>query len=141
LSTRRPLKIRVGIRDQWESPRAPIATSIDSLAKTLGYTISPQIQWSMLYATLKDTFVDQGMFVSAVCRIGIAFYGRMLSRIEDKTMADWTDSLLDGMAKQEAWVLRIEVWITTCFSFSILFQLQIIGLRRPIAAAPTINMG
>ncbi|KAF8962568.1 hypothetical protein BDZ97DRAFT_2076320 [Flammula alnicola] len=94
MSTDIPLKIRVGIRDQWDSPNAPIRNSIGSLTKTLGHNIAPQVEWPSLYNSLKETFSEPTTFVPAICRIGLAFYGRMLSRVENEANLEWIDKLL-----------------------------------------------
>ncbi|KAF9476949.1 hypothetical protein BDN70DRAFT_934609 [Pholiota conissans] len=103
-----PLKIRVGIRDQWDSPNAPIRGTIDTLTKVLGHVVTPQIEWQTLFASLKDAFPDINTFVPAICRIGIAFYSRLVSRLENESKTEWTEKFVEEMSKIAHWKLRME---------------------------------
>jgi hypothetical protein len=82
---------------------------VDSLAKALGHVITPQVEWPTLYAALKDTFSEPSAFVPAICRIAIAFYGRLLSRLDKEPDTPWTEKFLEGMTKSTSWKLRMEV--------------------------------
>ncbi|CAA7267280.1 unnamed protein product [Cyclocybe aegerita] len=106
-----PLKVRADIRDQWDSPKAAIHSSVESLAQTLGHKVVPQVQWALLYNAVKETFPDKATFVPTVSRVVIALYGRLLSRIENEAHTNWTDELLDVLAKKPPgpeWMLQVE---------------------------------
>ncbi|KAJ3513003.1 hypothetical protein NLJ89_g3185 [Agrocybe chaxingu] len=106
-----PLKVRADIRDQWDSPKAAIHSTIDSLAQTLGHKVVPQVQWALLYNALKETFPDKTTFVPTISRIVIALYERLLSRIENEAHTQWTDELLEVLAKKppgSEWPLQVE---------------------------------
>lgn len=102
-----PLKARVDIRDQWDSPNAPIHTSIAALQKTLGHKISPQAEWPALWAQLKDRFSDKSKFVPTVVSIVVVWYERLLGRLDNDVYADWTEELLSALEGGAS--LRIEV--------------------------------
>lgn len=115
----RPLKIRVGIRDQWESPRAPIRHSIDALERILGHAITPQVDWPKVYSSLKDTFSEPSTFVPAIYRITIAFYGRLLSALEKESNKEWKETFLEKMAKIMNWRLYIEVPVSAVYILAV----------------------
>ncbi|KAK0495994.1 hypothetical protein EDD18DRAFT_226915 [Armillaria luteobubalina] len=101
-----PLKARVDIRDQWDSPNAPIHTSIAALQKTLGHKISPQAEWPALWTQLKDRFSDKSKFVPTVVSIVVVWYERLLERLDNDLYADWTEELLSALEGGAS--LRIE---------------------------------
>ncbi|KAF8155995.1 hypothetical protein B0H34DRAFT_715728 [Crassisporium funariophilum] len=106
-----PLKIRADIRDRWDSTKAPIHEVVESLSKTLGFKIEPQVQWSTLYSTMKDHFPDKSTFVPAVSCTVVAFYERLSSRLESESHSEWTERLLEVLAKKppgSSWPLRVE---------------------------------
>ncbi|KAF9460027.1 hypothetical protein BDZ94DRAFT_1266936 [Collybia nuda] len=93
-----PLKIRVDIRDLWESPKSAVQKSVEELEKTLGYNISPQAQWPALWSGLKDRYPDKATFVPTVCRITIAWYERLRWRFESDHFPDWTEDFLNRLS-------------------------------------------
>ncbi|KAK0458891.1 uncharacterized protein EV420DRAFT_1642605 [Desarmillaria tabescens] len=101
-----PLKARVDIRDQWDSPNAPIHTSIATLQKTLGHKISPHAEWPALWSQLKDRFSDKSKFVPTVISIVVVWYERLLGRLDNDVYADWTEELLSALEGGAS--LRIE---------------------------------
>ncbi|KAK0220124.1 hypothetical protein IW262DRAFT_1004309 [Armillaria fumosa] len=101
-----PLKARADIRDQWDSPNAPIHTSIAALQKTLGHKISPQAEWPALWAQLKDRFSDKSKFVPTVVSVVVVWYERLLGRLDNDVYADWTEELLSALEGGAS--LRIE---------------------------------
>lgn len=89
-----PLKIRVDVRDLWDSPRSDVQTSITALEKTLGHKIAPIVQWPKLWNELKDRFPDKSTFVPSITRIAIAWYERLLWRLDSDNFPEWTEELL-----------------------------------------------
>ena len=69
------------------------------MTKALGRVIAPQVEWPALYGALKTTFAEPSTFVPAICRIAIAFYGRILSRLENDNNGEWTKKLLEEIGK------------------------------------------
>jgi len=89
-----PLKIRIDIRDMWDSPKSDLQTSITALEKTLGYKIVPLVQWPILWNELKDRFPDKSTFIPSMSRIVIVWYERLLWRIDGDNFPEWTEELL-----------------------------------------------
>jgi hypothetical protein len=109
----RPLKIRADIRDKWDSPNAEIHSTVESLEKTLGHKIVPQVQWPLLYNAMKEQYAEKGIFVRAISRIVEAFYERFAARLENEATSEWIDQLLGELAKKSTWILEVEVRSTT----------------------------
>jgi hypothetical protein len=94
----------------------------------LGYTITPSVEWPILWGAVKDQFPDNTTFVplvgecfsvsyaaalnSDVVRYTIAWYERLMGRLENPACEEWTDQLLNTItesSKAKALSLHIEV--------------------------------
>lgn len=64
-----------------------------------------QVQWPLLYNTLKERYADKGTFVPAISRIAEAFYERFSARLKNEATAEWTDQLLCELAEKSNWIL------------------------------------
>ncbi|KAG6916042.1 hypothetical protein DXG01_008666 [Tephrocybe rancida] len=89
-----PLKIRVDIRDLWDSPKSDVHASIASLKETLGHRIEPIVQWPILWNELKDRFPDKSTFIPSIARIVNSWYARLLWRLDSDNFPEWTEELL-----------------------------------------------
>jgi hypothetical protein len=110
----RPLKVRVDIRDLWDAPGAAVGKSVDSLYKTLGHKIIPEVEWPALWTDLADRFPEKEGFVPAVVAASTAWYERLLARLENSVYSKWTDELLETLSeasKRRAPKLHIQVSI------------------------------
>ncbi|KAG6815550.1 hypothetical protein H0H87_000633, partial [Tephrocybe sp. NHM501043] len=90
----RPLKIRVDIRDLWDSSKSEVKGSISSLEETLGHRIEPIVQWAILWDELKDRYPDKTTFVPSIVRIVNTWYSRLLWRLDSDNFPEWTEELL-----------------------------------------------
>ncbi|KAJ6515050.1 hypothetical protein C8R47DRAFT_500782 [Mycena vitilis] len=111
MSKELPLKVRMDIRDLWDSSTSSVTESVSSLNKVLGHTITPRVEWPILWAELKTEFTDNSAFVPLVVRYTIAWYERLIGRLENDRHADWTDQLLNVItegANRKALTLHIE---------------------------------
>jgi hypothetical protein len=109
-----PLKIRVDVRDLWDSSTSAVKESVASLAKTLGHQITPEAEWPALWTELKDYFPDKSGFVLAISRYTVAWYELLLSRIESDAHSEWTETLLETLstASRGGIVLKVEVCLS-----------------------------
>ncbi|KAF8888562.1 hypothetical protein BD779DRAFT_449296 [Infundibulicybe gibba] len=128
MSTEVPLKIRMDIRDQWDSPKSSVQKSVDALAQKLGHKVTPHIEWPALWNELKDGYPEKGTFVSTVARLIVAWYERLLWRLQSEMFPDWTEKLLSVLVAAAPTRLNIEssspphtqpytTWRTTTKSF------------------------
>lgn len=107
----RPLKVRVDIRDLWDSSKSSVNESVSSLNKILGHTITPRVEWPILWADLKERFPDNTIFVPTVVRYTIAWYERLSGRLDNEAYAEWTEQLLNVLtdeSKRKPLSLHIE---------------------------------
>ncbi|KAJ7043705.1 hypothetical protein C8F04DRAFT_1389816 [Mycena alexandri] len=111
MSKELPLKVRVDIRDLWDSPKSSVTESVNSLKSTLGHTITPRVEWPILWAEVKEKFSDNTVFVPTVVRYAIGWYERLIGRLENEVYEEWTEqflSMLVEAAKSKAVTLHIE---------------------------------
>ncbi|KAJ6518895.1 hypothetical protein C8R45DRAFT_949655 [Mycena sanguinolenta] len=111
MSKELPLKVRVDIRDQWDSPNSSVTASVSSLNKVLGHTITPRVEWTILWAAVKDQFPDNSSFVPLVVRYTIAWYERLMGRLDNPVHEQWTEQLLNALnegSKMKSLSLHVE---------------------------------
>ncbi|KAH9478623.1 hypothetical protein JR316_0009080 [Psilocybe cubensis] len=138
MSAELPLKIRVDIRDKWESPKGMIQKSIDDLEKTLGHKIVPEVQWLQLYDALKGVYPDKAQFIPSIARVVNAFYGRLLARVDDDNNSEWTEELLEMLAKKpnSSWLLKLEISAGRCPKVNLKREFSAFTLEIPNAQLP-----
>ncbi|KAJ7446702.1 hypothetical protein FB451DRAFT_1055014, partial [Mycena latifolia] len=95
-----PLKVRMDIRDLWDSSKSSVPDSVSSLNKILGHTITPRVEWPVMWSGLKERFPDNTVFVPTVVRYTIAWYERLSGRLENDAYADWTEQLLNVLTDE-----------------------------------------
>ena len=84
--------------------------SISALETTLGHKIVPIVRWPVLWDALKDHFPDKETFVPTISRVVIAWYERLLFRLETDNFAEWTEKFLTLLSQSHSEVqLHIEV--------------------------------
>ncbi|KAF8216609.1 hypothetical protein K438DRAFT_2007441 [Mycena galopus ATCC 62051] len=111
MSKELPLKVRVDIRDQWDSPNSSVTASVNSLHKILGLTITPHVEWPILWAAVKDQFPDNMAFIPLVVRYTIAWYERLMGRLDNPANEQWTEQLLNALteaSKSKSLTLHIQ---------------------------------
>lgn len=85
--------------------------SVQALEKTLGHKISPQAQWPALWNELKDRYPDKATFVPTICRITIAWYERLLWRLDSDNFPEWTEEFLSSLSDAAGSGGRIQLHI------------------------------
>ncbi|KAJ7782063.1 hypothetical protein DFH07DRAFT_728883, partial [Mycena maculata] len=104
-----PLKVRVDIRDLWDSSKSSVNHSVSALNKILGHTITPRVEWPVLWGELKEKFPDNTVFVPTVVRYTIAWYERLCGRLESEAYAEWTDQLLSAVTEGNGKALSLHL--------------------------------
>ncbi|CAG7854896.1 SubName: Full=Uncharacterized protein {ECO:0000313/EMBL:CCA77757.1} [Serendipita indica DSM 11827] len=61
-----PLQIRVGLRDSFEAPDAPVNEALKKLNETTGYDMTLEIAWIDIWRDLQPKFDDKATFVPTV---------------------------------------------------------------------------
>ncbi|KAJ6591466.1 hypothetical protein DFH09DRAFT_1273405 [Mycena vulgaris] len=111
MSKELPLKVRMDIRDLWDSSKSSVTDSVSSLSKILGHTITPRVEWTVMWSDLKERFPDNTIFVPTVVRYTIAWYERLSGRLENDAYAEWTEQFLNVLSdgsNRKALSLHIE---------------------------------
>ncbi|KAJ8091744.1 hypothetical protein PM082_020979 [Marasmius tenuissimus] len=96
-----PLRVRADIRDLWDSPNSSLHEAITSLQQTLGYKIPAEAEWPALWSSLQTRFPDKGTFVPTIVQYAVAWYERLLGRLENDVHAAWTEELLNVLAESK----------------------------------------
>ena len=110
----RPLKVRVGLRDLWESPNAPAQEAIKALKEILGYQVVVSIDIALLWSELQHFYPDPETFVPSVISVVQAWAECLAARLEDDGNAAWTENLLDLVMRNGTVVkARVEVSLST----------------------------
>ena len=116
LPSSRPLKVRVGLRDLWESPNAPAQKAIKALKEVLGYQVDVSIDIALLWSELQRFFPDPETFIPSITSVVLAWAECLLARLEDEGNAAWTEKLLVVVMEQGTVVkVRVEVSLSTQF--------------------------
>ncbi|KAJ7170486.1 hypothetical protein C8R43DRAFT_1120911 [Mycena crocata] len=99
MSKELPLKVRMDIRDLWDSSKSSVPDSVSALNKILGHTITPRVEWPILWGDLKERFPDNTTFVPTIVRYTIAWFERLSSRLENEAYEEWTEQLLSVLTE------------------------------------------
>ena len=104
----------------WDSPKAPLQAHISALETTLGHRVVPIVRWPVLWHALKDGFPDKETFVPTISRIGIAWYERLLFRLETDNFAEWTEKFLTLLSQSHSEV-QLYIEVRSYLNFLIVF--------------------
>lgn len=85
----------MGIRDHWTKEDAPAQKSISQLQKLLGIDVLIEPEWPLLLADLDALHPDRATFVPSVAGCVQGFCEAMNGLVEDESMAEWSDTLLE----------------------------------------------
>jgi len=88
-----------------------VKTAVDSLNKTLGHKISPEVEWSAIWAESKDRFSDKSTFVPTISGFLMAWYERLIARLENDVYSEWTEELLDVLSESSR---NVVLYVQVC---------------------------
>jgi hypothetical protein len=96
---RRPLQIRKDLRDVFEKEDGLVQTTFRKLEELIGYGVSCEPEWSMLWSELQSAYPDKDNFVPAIARIVDAWCSSLAWRLEqqDAKFDEWTELLLEKL--------------------------------------------
>ena len=102
------MKIKVGVRDLWDSSESEVKKEFASVKSVLGLDVSAEPQWQLLWTELKDNFKEQDQFVPNIAG-ATAAWARALKNICDMDEnEEWVDELLER-CKSAGSMLRLEL--------------------------------
>ena len=112
LTLRRPLKVKVGLRDSWDKEDAPVQRALSDLKEVLGIGVVVQADWSLLLAELDSFYPDKGTFVPSIASCVQALFVALGALLEDVDNAEWADELLERVARPLTVFLEVMVYLT-----------------------------
>ena len=104
------MKVRMGLRDLWESPNAPAQKALKTLQDLLGYQVDVDLDAPKLWSDLHGHYPDPESFARNVIAIVQAWAECLTARLQDDSNAAWTETLLDIISVRPSVVkARVEV--------------------------------
>jgi len=104
-----PMKLKMGLRDNWDNPSSDVQKAIAKLKETLGHPINITPQWQLLWTDLESVYSDAGTFVPSVAAVVAAWCSSIETLLEKEENEEWADTALDKMASSLGVNLRLEV--------------------------------
>ena len=114
LLSSRPLKVRIGLRDLWESPNAAAQKAIQALKEVVGYQVEVSIDIALLWSELQRFYPDPETFVPSITTVVQDWAECLTARLENDDNAAWTEKLLEVLMERGTVVkARLEVSLST----------------------------
>jgi hypothetical protein len=104
-----PTRIRQNIRDVITSKDAPLTATTSKLSTTLGYSVSFDPEWGMLWTTLHSYYPDQATFVPNVASVITIWCQAFTTWLEDESNEEAVERLLDALKGVGSLKLALEV--------------------------------
>ncbi|OBT53216.1 hypothetical protein VE04_05941 [Pseudogymnoascus sp. 24MN13] len=138
-----PLRLRSNIRDLVTSPTSAVAIRTASLGKTIGYPISLDPEWPILWAALQPYYDDPATFIPGIARVIVSWCDVFTAWLEAEENEDGVERLLEEMNPVVKVVVEV---LTTGTRPSTAWlpgkQLFVIGLPKAVLPpAGTIHAG
>ncbi|KAF4635046.1 hypothetical protein G7Y89_g3042 [Cudoniella acicularis] len=108
-----PTRIRQNIRDHFTSPTCPLTLKTASLTTTLGYPLTIDPEWTMLWKTLQSFYPDNATFVPSIANIVISWCEAFLGWIEREENEEQVEKLLDGLKGKGKVEIVLEISATS----------------------------
>ncbi|OBT66051.1 hypothetical protein VE03_03265 [Pseudogymnoascus sp. 23342-1-I1] len=130
-----PLRLRSNIRDLVTSPTSAVAIRTANLGKTIGYPISLDPEWPILWAALQPYYVDPATFIPGIARVLVSWCDVFTAWLEAEENEDGVERLLEEM--KPAIKIVIEISTTgTMPSTAWLTDKRVFVISLPKAALP-----
>ncbi|KAG8807219.1 hypothetical protein FRC17_004591 [Serendipita sp. 399] len=130
-----PLQVRVGLRDSFDAPDAPIKQALNSLNGTLGYSISLEIAWVDLWQDLSAKYDDKTTFVPSVTAAITLFLQRLENLLESSE--SFQEAFLEKMERTRK-ALFVQIHDKTVPKFEIV-RGELLTLFLPKAGASELR--
>ncbi|KAI1117719.1 hypothetical protein F5Y14DRAFT_447666 [Nemania sp. NC0429] len=129
-----PIKVRLGIRDSWDSASAPVQAAIRGLQDVTGVRVTVNPEWPLLYAELGAFHPDAATLVPSVAVAVGACCTALGALADDEANADWADTLLERTGNH----IRIIVEVSKSREISLTWSAQQPGIiiSLPKASVP-----
>ncbi len=82
---------------------------MQDLARLIGYPVSCEPEWHMLWTELEPAYPDKATFVPGIAKVIEAWSGSLVRRLGDDHFEAWTELLLEKLSRVNAVKLLIQV--------------------------------
>jgi hypothetical protein len=89
------MKIRVDIRDQIDSTDGAVQRAINQIKDIVGFPVTFNIDWAILWNELQGTFPEKGEFVPHVAALIVSWCDTLQSLLKDEQREQWTEEFLE----------------------------------------------
>jgi hypothetical protein len=104
----RPLQVRLGIRESWDSEEAPIKKALKTFNENIGYDFSIEIAWIDIWNDLQGKYTDKSTFVPSIADSVIIFLKRLETVLE--TSQEFQEIFLEKIEQ-----MRKAVFVKVCY--------------------------
>jgi hypothetical protein len=106
----RPTRIRQSIRDKVTSPTSALSVKFENVSTTLGYPVTFDPEWPILWGIFQQHYPDPGTFIPSVAAVVIAWCETFVSWLERAENEESVEKLLDILKN----VGRLELALNVC---------------------------
>ncbi|KFY45265.1 hypothetical protein V494_01020 [Pseudogymnoascus sp. VKM F-4513 (FW-928)] len=128
-----PLRLRSNIRDLITSPTSDVATRTAGLGKTIGYPVSVDPEWPILWAALQPYYDDPATFIPVIASVLVSWCDVFTAWLEADENGDGVERLLEEMGPSVKVILEISTTGTRP-STAWLLDKQVFVISLPKAA-------
>lgn len=93
----------------FEKSDGPLQASFRRLEQLIGYPVSCEPEWSMLWTELEATHLDKSTFIPGIAKMVEAWIDSLVRRVKDDNYEAWTETLLEKLKEVSAVKLSILV--------------------------------
>ncbi|CZR61868.1 uncharacterized protein PAC_11765 [Phialocephala subalpina] len=104
-----PTRIRQNIRDHITSPTCPLILKTTSVTTTLGYPVTLDPEWTMLWKTLQAYYPDSSTFVPTIASTIITWCDALMSWLESEENEEDVEKLLEALKARSRLELCLEI--------------------------------
>ncbi|KAI0098423.1 hypothetical protein F4814DRAFT_121547 [Daldinia grandis] len=131
-SSKLPLKVRVGIRDHWDSVDAPLQVARSALKEILGIDIIFEINWDIIFSYLSAEYSDNSTLVPSVAASVQAFLDGLREILDADLNPEWADTLLENANG----CLRLFIGVSKKEESTVLWSTKSVGFQVNLHKGP-----
>lgn len=97
------------MRDGYERPDTAVQKSFKKLAEVVGYPVSCEPEWQMLWQELETIYADKTTFVPTIAGVIETWCHALSRRLEDDRHEAWTETFLEKLGAVHTVKLLVHV--------------------------------
>lgn len=105
------MKVRLGLREHWETPDAAAQKALKNLVELLGYQVQVEIDSAQLWSDLEKFYPDPETFAPNITTVIQTWAECLTARLQDDGNAAWTEKLL-GVVTEGSTVVRAHLEVS-----------------------------